>query len=137
MIYQSAALPIEFRQEDVVSALFKLQCYIYIFRKQYAWRIALEKQCIALRIIYRKPTLDMSVYWNSTYNMIKKACDLQLAIQAVCAIQDYDLSVKVLELTLRDQVILKSILKLFAIFVQLSKKLQGEKYVFFIFRDNY
>jgi hypothetical protein len=86
MIYQSAALPIEFRREDVVSALYKLQRHVYIFRKRRAWRIALEKQCIALGITYRKPTLDMPVRWNSTYNMIKKACDLQLAIQAVCAV---------------------------------------------------
>jgi hypothetical protein len=136
MIYQSATLPIEFRQEDVVSVLYKLQRYIYIFRKQRAWRIVLEKQYTALGIIYRKPTLDMPVRWNSTYNMIKRACDLQLAIQAVCAVQDYDLSVKALELTFGDWIILKSILKLFAIFVQPSKKLQGEKYVFFIFGDN-
>ena len=123
MIYQSATLPIEFRREDVVSALYKLQRHIYIFRNRRAWRIVLEKQCTALGIIYRKLTLDMPVHWNSTYNMIKKACDLQLAIQAVCAVQDYDLSVKALELTLGDWMILKSILKLFAIFVRPSKKL--------------
>ena len=34
--------------------------------------------------------------------MIKRACDLQVPIQAVCAVQDYDLSVKALELTLSD-----------------------------------
>ena len=31
MIYQSIAFPIEFRQEDVISALYKLQYHIYIF----------------------------------------------------------------------------------------------------------
>ena len=80
MIYRSATLPIEFRREDVVSALYKLRRHIYIFQKRRAWRIALEKQCTALGITYRKPTLDMPVRWNSTYNMIKRACDLQLAI---------------------------------------------------------
>ena len=44
----------------------------------------------------------MLIRWNSTYNIIKKVCDLQVPIQAVCAVQDYDLSVKVLELTLSD-----------------------------------
>jgi hypothetical protein len=70
----------------------------------------------------------MPIRWNSTYNMIKKVCDLRVSIQAVCAVQDYDISVKALELTLGDWVILNDILKLFAIFVRFSKKLQGEKY---------
>ena len=102
MIYQSTTLPIEYNKGDVVSTLYKLQWHIYIFRKWYTQRIALEKQCIALGIPYRKPTLDMLVHWNSTYNMIKRACDLQVAIQVVCTIQDYNLSVKALELTLGD-----------------------------------
>jgi hypothetical protein len=65
----------------------------------------------------------MPVRWNSTYNIIKRACDLRVPIQAVCAIQDYDLSVKAIELTLGDWMILNDILKLFIIFVRLSKKL--------------
>jgi hypothetical protein len=60
--------------------------------------------------------------------MIKRVCDLQVPIQAVCAVQDYNLSVKALELTLGDWMILYDILKLFTIFVRPSKKLQGEKY---------
>ena len=70
----------------------------------------------------------MPIRWNSTYNMIKRVCDLRVPIQAVCAVQDYDLSVKALELTLSDWMILNDILKLFAIFVRPCKKLQGEKY---------
>jgi hypothetical protein len=128
MIYNSATLPIEFGKKDVISALWKLRRHIYIFRRRRAWRIALEKQCQAHRIKYRKPTLDMPVRWNSTYNIIKRACDLRVPIQAVCAVQDYDLSVKAIELTLGDWAILNDILKLFAIFVRPSKKLQGEKY---------
>ena len=61
--------------------------------------------------------------------MIKRACDLRVLIQAVCAVQDYDLSVKAIKLTLGDWIILNNILKLFAIFVRLSKKLQGERYL--------
>ena len=60
--------------------------------------------------------------------MIKRAYDLRVPIQAVCAVQDYDLSFKALELILKDWMILNDILKLFAIFVRPSKKLQGEKY---------
>ena len=61
MIYNSATLPIEFSKKDVISALWKLRRHVYIFRKRRAWRIALEKQCQAHRIKYRKPTLDMPV----------------------------------------------------------------------------
>ena len=65
----------------------------------------------------------MPIRWNSTYNMIKRAFDLQKAIQLVCATQDFDLSVKALELTQGDWLILNSKVKLFAIFVRPSKKL--------------
>ena len=70
----------------------------------------------------------MLVRWNSTYNMIKRAFEMQKAIQSVCITQDFDLSVKALELTQGDWLILNDMLKLFAIFVRPSKKLQGEKY---------
>jgi hypothetical protein len=63
------------------------------------------------------------IRWNSTYNMIKRVCDLRVPIQAVCAVQDYDLSVKAIELTPGNWMILYNILKLFTIFVQPSKKL--------------
>jgi hypothetical protein len=46
----------------------------------------------------------------------------------VCAVQDYDLSVKAIELTPSDWMISNDILKLFAIFVRPSKKLRGERY---------
>jgi hypothetical protein len=72
--------------------------------------------------------LDIPVCWNSTYNIIKRACSLQTPITAVCTVQDNNLSVKVLMLSQGDWVILYSILKLFAIFVQPSKKLQVSKY---------
>jgi hypothetical protein len=60
--------------------------------------------------------------------MIKRASDLQKAIQSVCATQDFDLSVNVLEITQGDWIILNSMLKLFTIFVRPSKKLEREKY---------
>jgi hypothetical protein len=135
IVYQAATLPAEFDKGDVVSALYKLRRHIYIFRKRRAWRVALQNQCKAHDIVYRKPILDMPVRWNSTYNMIKRACDLRVPIQSVCAVQDLDLSVKVLELTPHDWQILNQMLKIFAIFVRPSKKLQGEKYA--INRDIY
>ena len=70
----------------------------------------------------------MLVHWNSTYNIIKRVCDLQVPIQAICTVQEYNLSIKALELILGDWIILNDILRLFAIFVRPSKKLQGEKY---------
>ena len=123
MIYNSATIPLEFQKTDVVSAFYKLRSYIYIFRNWRIWRVALQNQCRAHGLQYRKPTLDMPVRWNSTYNMIKRACDLRKAIQSVCATQDFDLSVKALELSEGDWLILHSMLKLFAIFVCPSKKL--------------
>lgn len=63
---------------------------------------------------------------NSTYNVIKIACDLQVPITAVCVIQDFDSSVKEFILTTADWLLLNSILKLFTIFVRPCKKLQGE-----------
>jgi hypothetical protein len=80
MIYNSATLPIEFGKKDVVSALWKLRCYIYIFRRQRAWRIALEKQYQVHGIKYRKPTLDIPIYWNSTYNIIQRVYNLRVPI---------------------------------------------------------
>jgi hypothetical protein len=61
MIYDSATLPIEFSKKDVISALWKLRRHVYIFQRRRIWRIALEKQCQAQGIDYRKPTLDMLI----------------------------------------------------------------------------
>ena len=44
----------------------------------------------------------MPIRWNSTYNMIRKFYNLQKAIQSVCTTQDFNLSVKALELTQGD-----------------------------------
>jgi hypothetical protein len=86
MVYQSAVLPHQLEETDVVSVLYKLRRHIYIFRNRRVWRTALEKQCKAANIKYQSLSLDMPVRWNSTYNMIKGACNLQIPITAVCAI---------------------------------------------------
>ena len=128
MVYHSAVLPEEFKRTDVISVLYKLRRHIYIFRNRRIWRDALEKQCKAANIKYNRPSLDMPVRWNSTYNMIKGACNLQIPITAVCAIQDYDISVRALMLTQADWAILDNIQRLFTIFVRPSQKLQGKVY---------
>jgi hypothetical protein len=76
MVYHSAVLPNEFEGTDVISALYKLRRHIYIFQNQRVWRDALEKQCKAANITYHRLGLDMPVRWNSTYNIIKGACNL-------------------------------------------------------------
>lgn len=128
MAYHSAQLPVNCNRADVVSVLAKLRRHIYIFRNRRLWRIALENQCKAVGISYHKLPLDMPVRWNSTFNMIKIACSLQAPITAVCATQEFDLSVKQLMLSATDWLLLNSLLKLFIIFVHPSKKLQGNIY---------
>ena len=86
MLYNSAALPIEFNKGDVILALWKLRRYIYVFQRRRAWRIALKKQCHAYKVKYQKLILDMLVRWNLTYNIIRRACDLRVPIQAVCTV---------------------------------------------------
>ena len=130
LVYNSATILLEFQKTDIISVFYKLRSHVYIFRNRCIWRVVLQNQYKVYRIKYRKPTLDILICWNSTYNIIKKACNLQKAIQSVCTTQDFDLSIKVLELSEGDWLILYSILKLFAIFVYPSKKLQGEKYTF-------
>jgi hypothetical protein len=42
IVYQDAIFPTtKFNKGDVVSVLYKLQQYIYIFRNQYTWRVVL------------------------------------------------------------------------------------------------
>jgi hypothetical protein len=115
-------------QEEVVSALSKLRRHIYIFRNRRGFRVLLERQ---LKISGIKPhllTLDMPVRWNSTYEMINHACTQEEAINAVCASQQVDISVRSIKLTDSDWAILHYLLKLFEIFVHPSKKLQASTY---------
>jgi hypothetical protein len=89
-------------QEEVVSALSKLRRYIYVFRNRCGFRTLLERQ---LKISGIKPhllTLNMPIRWNSTYEMIDHACTQEEAINAVCASQQIDISVRGIKLTDRD-----------------------------------
>jgi hypothetical protein len=122
----SACVPIG--QEEVVSALSKLCRYIYIFRNRCGFCTLLEQQ---LKISGIKPyllTLDMPVHWNSMYEMINNACTQEEAINAVCASQQVDISVRSIKLTDGDWAILHYLLKLFEIFVHPLKKLQASTY---------
>jgi hypothetical protein len=129
MVINSIVLLYDLERIDVISALYKLRRYIYIFRNRRIWRDALEKQCKAANIKYYRLSLDMPIRWNSTYNIIKAACNLQIPITAVCAVQDYDISVRAFMLTQADWLILNNIQRLFAIFVRPSQKLQGQVYL--------
>ena len=73
-------------------------------------------------------TLDMPVQWNSTYEMIRKACVLKVPITAVCATQTLDQSVKLLILTPSDWTLLDEVLQFFKIFVRPTRLLQGSTY---------
>jgi hypothetical protein len=70
----------------------------------------------------------MLVRWNSTYEMINHACTQEEAINAVCASQTIDILVQGIKLTNRDWTILNHLLKLFEIFVYVSRKLQASTY---------
>jgi hypothetical protein len=51
----------------------------------------------------------MPIRWNSTYNIIKGACNLQIPIIVVYTIQDYDISVRALMLAQANWSILNNI----------------------------
>jgi hypothetical protein len=56
-----ASLLSKHRQDEIVSALSKLQCHIYIFQNRQAFRIALEHQLKAFEMKLHLLTLDMPV----------------------------------------------------------------------------
>ena len=53
---------------------------------------------------------------------------MQVPITSVCVVQDFDSSVKEFMLTMPDWLLLNTVLKLFTIFIQSYKKLQGDTY---------
>ena len=115
-------------QEEVVSTLSKFRHHIYVFRNRCGFRALLERQ---LKISGIKPhllTLNIPVRWNSTYEIIDHTCTQEEAINAVCASQQIDISVRSIKLTDRDWIILHHLLELFKIFVYASRKLQASTY---------
>jgi hypothetical protein len=60
--------------------------------------------------------------------MIYYACTQEEAINAVCASQTIDISVREIKLTHEDWIIIHHLLKLFEIFVYATKKLQASTY---------
>lgn len=99
IVYNSAILLFEFSKIDIVLVLYKLQYYIYIFWNRYIWKTVFESQYIVASIKYFKLLLDISVCWNSIYNIIKRIYSLQTLITVVYTIQDNNFSIKVLILT--------------------------------------
>ena len=90
--------------------------------------MALATQVRAAGLEAQTLTLGMPVRWNSTYEMIKQACDLQVLITANCAIQTFDSSVKHFLLTSLDWLLLEELLGFFKIFVRPTKLLQASTY---------
>lgn len=70
---------------ETVAALVKLRRYIYVFRKQRAWRDAFQKQCEVINLVFRQLNLDMPVWWSPAYYVITTALKLQNPIIALCA----------------------------------------------------
>jgi hypothetical protein len=97
-----AQIPITHTQDEIVSALSKLQRHVYIFRNQRSFKSQLEKQLKATGMKQHLLVLDMPVQWNSTYDMINIACSQETPITAVCASQTIDLSVREIMLTQKD-----------------------------------
>jgi Domain of unknown function (DUF4413) len=125
---EAAHTSIRQSQDEVVSALLKLRRHIYIFRNRRGFRVLLERQLKISGIKQHLLTLDMPVRWNSTYEMLNYACIQEEAINAVCASQQVDISVRSIKLTDGDWVILHQLIRLFEIFVHTSRKLQGSTY---------
>ena len=99
----TARIPFEHTQEQIVLALSKLRRHIYIFQNRRAFKSALESQVRLSRIKpVRLLTLDMPVRWNSTYEIINIACQQEVPITAVCTTQKIDLSIHEIMLTQDD-----------------------------------
>jgi hypothetical protein len=93
MTTNEAHLPHGHRQDEIISALSKLRCYVYIFRNRQQFKSQLEQQLRAVGMKLKFLVLDMPVRWNSTYEMINAACSQEGPITAVCASQTIDLFV--------------------------------------------
>jgi hypothetical protein len=56
-----ARIPVSHTQDEVISALSKLRCHVYIFRNQRAFKAKLEQQLKATGMKQRLLVLDMLV----------------------------------------------------------------------------
>jgi hypothetical protein len=109
----------------VRSVLNKSRSLTLVFRRR-GFKKALERQCKALGIKYHAIPLDMPVRWSSTGIMIDSFLSLKEPIEAVCATQQIDASVKVFTLTEDDWVLLQEVCSFLKIFEKCTKEMQAD-----------
>jgi hypothetical protein len=70
---------------EVKNTLGKLRRHTYVFRNRRQWKDALQRQTVAAGLKKLQLSLDMPVWWNSTYEMVSTVIKLQTPITAICA----------------------------------------------------
>ncbi|KFY19337.1 hypothetical protein V493_08008 [Pseudogymnoascus sp. VKM F-4281 (FW-2241)] len=87
---------------EVMNTLAKLRRHIYVFRNRRLWKDALQKQTMVAGLKVQQLSLDMPVRWNSTYKMLETASKLRVPITAICASQQWDISMRDIALNAND-----------------------------------
>lgn len=113
---------------EVMNTLVKLRRHIYVFRNRRLWKEALQKQTMVAGLKVQQLSLDMPVRWNSTHKMLESAIKLQVPITAICASQQWDISMRDIALNANDWSTIKELELFFVIFLRPSQKLQASTY---------
>lgn len=113
---------------EVMNTLAKLRRHIYVFRNRRLWKDALQKQTMVAGLKVQQLSLDMPVRWNSTHKMLESAIKLQVPITAICASQQWDISMRDIALNANDWSTIKELELFFVIFLRPSQKLQASTY---------
>lgn len=115
-------------REEVATVLIKLRRHIYVFRNRRAWKDALKVQASTMGIQVVSMSLDMPVRWNSTYHMLENALKLEQPINALCASQTMDLSMRNIIITSIEWQVLHGLRAFFKIFVKPAEQVQADSY---------
>lgn len=86
----------------------------------------LQSSCDAAGINFKKPILDVTTRWNSTFEMLDSAFKMKAALAILC---ENDPVFRSLKLTSDDWQLLKKILDFLKYFKVVSDKICGEKYI--------
>lgn len=115
-------------RDEVATVLIKLRRHIYVFRNRRAWKDALKVQASTMGIQVVSLSLDMPVRWNSTYHMLENALKLEQSINALCASQTMDLSMRDIIITPIEWQVLHGLKAFFKIFVKPAEQVQADNY---------
>ncbi|KFY06197.1 hypothetical protein V491_08791, partial [Pseudogymnoascus sp. VKM F-3775] len=115
-------------KEEVATVLIKLRRHIYVFRNRRAWKDALKVQASTMGIQVISMSLDMPVRWNSTYHMLENALKLEQPINALCASQTMDLSMRDIIITSIEWQVLHGLKAFLKIFVKPAEQVQADNY---------